>query len=243
MNTIKIDSKNVKMVAHRGVSGLEKENTCCAFVAAGNRSYFGVETDVHVSKDGKFVICHDETLTAVSGGKCNIDIEKSNYEDYANVVLPDVDGSTYRNDIRVPLLEEYIKICKKYEKVCVLEVKNLFSQDDIKRLVEAIKSYGYLENVIFISFVLENCVNLRKLLPDQEIQYLLCKTDINEDVVKLLKEKNLDLDVFYESVTKENVELLHKNGIKVNCWTCDNKEKAEKLVEYGVDFITSNIVE
>ena len=47
MNTIKVDRKNTLMVAHRGVSGIEKENTCAAFVAAGNRSYYGVETDVH----------------------------------------------------------------------------------------------------------------------------------------------------------------------------------------------------
>ena len=45
MDTIKIDNKNVRMVAHRGLSGLEKENTCSAFVAACNRAtYFGVET-------------------------------------------------------------------------------------------------------------------------------------------------------------------------------------------------------
>ena len=43
MNTIKIDSKQAKMVAHRGLSGIERENTNPAFVAAGNRSYFGID--------------------------------------------------------------------------------------------------------------------------------------------------------------------------------------------------------
>ena len=38
MDTVKIDKKGIKMVAHRGVSGLECENTCSAFIAAGNRS-------------------------------------------------------------------------------------------------------------------------------------------------------------------------------------------------------------
>ena len=36
MDVIRIDSKETKMVAHRGLSGLERENTCPAFVAAGN---------------------------------------------------------------------------------------------------------------------------------------------------------------------------------------------------------------
>ena len=40
MNTIKIDKGQVKMIAHRGLSGLEKENTCAAFVAAGNRESY-----------------------------------------------------------------------------------------------------------------------------------------------------------------------------------------------------------
>ena len=43
MNTIKFSKKHVKTIAHRGLSGLEKENTCAAFVAAGNReSYYGI---------------------------------------------------------------------------------------------------------------------------------------------------------------------------------------------------------
>ena len=51
MDTIKINKKNVKMVAHRGLSGIETENTSSAFVAAGNRSYFGIECDIHVTKE------------------------------------------------------------------------------------------------------------------------------------------------------------------------------------------------
>ena len=55
MNTIKIDKKNCKINAHRGMSGIEKENTCAAFIVAGNSSVFGIETDVHLTKDGKFI--------------------------------------------------------------------------------------------------------------------------------------------------------------------------------------------
>ena len=44
MDTIKIHSGSTRMIAHRGLSGLETENSIPAFVAAGNRSYYGVET-------------------------------------------------------------------------------------------------------------------------------------------------------------------------------------------------------
>lgn len=42
MNTIRFNHQ-IKIIAHRGVSGLERENTCAAFIAAGNRSYYGME--------------------------------------------------------------------------------------------------------------------------------------------------------------------------------------------------------
>ncbi|MBQ4552755.1 MAG: hypothetical protein IJA59_07370, partial [Clostridia bacterium] len=66
MNTIKVKHDMVPFVAHRGCSGIEKENTHAAFVAAGNRSYFGIETDVHRTLDGKFICFHDDTTGRVA---------------------------------------------------------------------------------------------------------------------------------------------------------------------------------
>lgn len=243
MDTIKINNGNTKMVAHRGVSGIERENTNAAFIASGNRSYFGTETDVHVTKDGKFVIIHDETLDRVTDGKCRINVEESSYDDFKDVILPDLDGSFARQDLKTPLLEEYVRICKKYGKVCVLEVKNPFSENDIKRLVEEIKGIGYLENVIFISFSLENCINLRNLLPDSNIQWLIGGDNLPDGLVDTLLKYNLDLDIQYTLLDKETIEMFHANGIVVNCWTCDDKDTAERLAEYGIDYITSNILE
>ena len=242
MNTVKINSNEVKMIAHRGVSGIERENTCPAFVAAGNRSYFGIETDVHVTKDGKFVIIHDETTERVSSGEYNINVEECDYSEIEKIVLPDLDGTTDRKDIRIPLLSEYIKICKKYEKTCVLEIKNHFEERYIEKLIEEIKELEYIDKIIFISFDFENCVNVRKLLPENDVQFLTSKEITNELIEKLCA-NNLNLDIYHKQLTAENIEYLHSKGIKVNCWTCDDKEDAEKLVSYGVDFITSNILE
>ena len=67
MDTIKIENKAVKMVAHRGLSGIEKENTCSAFVAACNRAtYFAVETDVHRTVDGQFCSWWTSTASAAA---------------------------------------------------------------------------------------------------------------------------------------------------------------------------------
>lgn len=243
MDTIKINKGNTKMVAHRGVSGLERENTNPAFVAAGNRSYFGVETDVHVTRDGKFVIIHDETTERISKDRYHINVEENDYAAVQNLVLPDLDDSMTRGDIRIPLLEEYIHICRKYDKMCVLELKNTFREDDLKRLIDEVRQTGYLDHVIFISFYFDNCVNARNYLPEGTIQWLLGEEKITEEHIATMKKYRLDLDIYYKALDAETVKLLHDNGIVVNCWTCDDKEEAEALAAMGVDMITSNILE
>ena len=242
MDVIRIDSKQTKMVAHRGLSGLEKENTCPAFVAAGNRSHYGVETDVHVTKDGQFVIIHDETTDRVSNKEFCINVEENDYAALKDVVLPDVDGSRNRTDIRIPLLEDYIKICKKYEKVCVLELKNEFVREDLERLIKEITELGYIDHITFISFSWKNCVVTREILPENKVQFLTVE-EVTDELIERLVTNKLDLDIHYSKLTKENVAKLHANGVEVNCWTCDKKEDGEKLVEMGVDYITSNILE
>jgi len=242
MNTLKIKTGKTRMVAHRGLSGLERENTVAAFVAAGNRSYFGIETDVHESADGKFVVIHDESTKRITNGETEIDIEKTAYDSYRDLILPDIDGSKHRTDLHIPLLADYISVCKKYEKVCVLEVKNPFSKESLARMVGEISAMEYLEKVIFISFDWGNCVCLRELLPNQQIQWL---TDdpIDEAQIRKLVEHNLDLDIHYRRLSPELISKLHAAGITVNCWTCDSPEKAYTLVNMGVDMITSNILE
>lgn len=242
MDTIKIDSKKTKMVAHRGLSGIERENTCSAFVAAGNRSYYGIETDVHVTKDRKFVVIHDDTTERVSLGAKNINVEESTYDEIKEIVLPDLDGSTNRQDIRIPLLKDYIKICKKYGKKCVLELKNDFKKSDIEKMIEEIKDADYIDGMIFISFSLNNCIILRSLLALAKIQFLT-SAEITTEIVETLKNSNLDLDIYYQRLTKENIALLHSHNIEVNCWTCDDKTSAEALADMGVDYITTNILE
>lgn len=242
MNTKKFNSLNTRVIAHRGLSGIERENTCPAFIAAGNRSYFGIETDVHITKDGQFVIIHDETTERVSLGKYNINVEESDYSAIKDMVLPDLDSSFNRQDIKIPLLSEYIKICKKYDKICVLEVKNPFTQENIIRLVDEIRTLDYLESVIFISFDFNNCLMLRKLLPNNKIQWLTFE-EITPEVMDRLVNNKLDLDAHYQRLNANLIKELHSKSIEVNAWTCDNKDEAEALAQAGIDFITTNILE
>ena len=239
MNTISFNKGNTKIVAHRGVSGLEMENSIAAFVAAGNRSYTGIETDVHVTKDQQIIVIHDDTTLRVTG----VDkvVEESTLAELQAIPLYDMQEGTSRTDLHMPLLNEYIDICKKYEKTAVLELKNAMTPDDIRKIVGIIEDCGYLEEVIFISFSWENCVTLRQFLPSQRVQFLTKECD--EELMEKLVANKLDLDIHYQALTKEMIDALHAKGIIVNCWTVNDKESGEQLASWGIDYITTNILE
>lgn len=239
-NTIKIENKRTtKIVAHRGASGLERENTCAAFVAAGNRSYFGIECDIYPTVDGKFVVFHDSKTTRI--GIDTLVIKESTYETLRSLKLTDLNGERCRNDLRIADLDEYLSICKHYEKTAVLELKSGFDEEKIKNVLEIIESYDYLSSVIFISFYYEQLVIIRELCPEAKMQFL--KSNFDDDLIEKLKAYSMDLDIDYNSLSEERIALCHENGIKVNCWTVDDPATAEKLISWGVDYITSNILE
>ena len=239
MNTIKFDKKNVKMVAHRGVSGLECENTCAAFVAAGNRSYFGIETDTHPTADGQFIVIHDRSAERVSGVAVNV--EEVNFSELADIRLYDMQEGLTRSDLAIPKLEEYIRICKRYEKVAVLELKHAMTAETCAGIVKTIESLDYLEKTIFIAFDAQNCIEIRKLLPNATIQFLTKLWD--DSILDMLLEYHFDLDIYYKSVTQELIDTLHANGLEINCWTVNEPECGETLAAMGVDYITTNILE
>lgn len=239
MNTIKFNSLNTKVVAHRGLSGIEKENTNIAFVAAGNRSYFGIETDVHRTLDGKFVCFHDDTTGRVAID--NMVIEETTFDTLRKLLLTDRDGIKGREDLKIPTLKEYISTCKRYEKIAVLELKNEFEKEDIAKICDEINELDYLENVIFISFAFNNLVKLREIYPEQKVQFLTSK--YFEELPAILVKHKFDLDILYTELSEERIKLLHDKGIEINCWTCDDKCAGEDMASWGIDYITSNILE
>ena len=239
MATIKVERENVKMVAHRGLSGLERENTNAAFVAAGNRTYFGIETDVRKTTDGVYYLFHDDALTRVAG--LQQDVAACTWAQLRELTLFDMDDTKGRRDLLIPTLENYISICKKYGKVCVLELKQVYTKEEILQIVEIIRELEYLDQVIFISFFYEDLLLLREILPDQSAQFL---TDVLDDtMISKLRSDKLDADIYYLSLTEENIRAAHEAGLQVNCWTVDSPEMAEQLIAWDVDYITTNILE
>ncbi|MDE5897208.1 MAG: hypothetical protein K2H43_05285 [Clostridia bacterium] len=239
-DSIKVPAKGrTQMVAHRGLSGLERENTIPAFVAACNRSHFGVETDIHVTADGRYVVYHDDDTSRLCDR--NMIIEESDFASLRALKIKESGSEQFSETLKMPTLEEYLGILSRYRKFAVIELKRRFSPEDIRKVIEICKACYSLDRIIFISFWFENLEDVRKFLPKQPVQFLT--GEYQEGLAERLAAHGFDLDIGYWSLTKERVEELHAKGIFVNCWTCDDPAAAERLASWGVDFITSNILE
>lgn len=231
MKTVKLENhKNTKMIAHRGLSGLYLENTMSAFKAAGKISFYGIESDTHVTKDGKFIIFHDDTTGRLA--KANLNVENTDYKTLRLLPI---------GFHRMPSLPEYIRCCKNYDKVAVLELKNPMTRANIESLLSVIGNLDYLDKTIFISFAEQNLTFVRQINLEQTVQFLTKK--FNTKVFDTLVKNRFDLDIDFTSLDKDIIDICHDNGIKVNCWTVNELADAQRLIDYGVDYITTNIIE
>ncbi len=239
METIKLNKKKTLMIAHRGLSGFERENTIPAFVAAGNHSYYGCECDIHKTIDGHFVVIHDSDTQRVAGS--SLIIEESTLEEVKRVELLSMGTNEKSTSLRIPTLKEYIECCKRYNKKCIVEFKGLFKQEDVVEVIEIIKSLEYLENCIFISFYYPNLVFVKEYDNTLPCQFLL--VELVEEAVEFAIKYRIDIDINFHNITKEQVDFIHSHGLKVNVWTVNELCDGERMIEYGVDYITTNILE
>ena len=241
-DTIRIDHGTTRMIAHRGICELECQNTASAFVAAGNHTYFGIESDVRISKDGVYYMFHDGGIEPrVLGKEEWTDVVSMTWDELSEVCLFDWDGNK-RTDLRIPLLTEYLRICDHYKKVPILEIKEPMTPEEVLGVCRVVKENFRIEDIVFISFNRDYLRIVRKELPDSTIQ-VLTNSEINDEMIEMLLRERWDIDSNHSFVTKEAVEKLHANGIKCNCWTVDDPERGQQLCDWGVDFITTDYLE
>ncbi|PWL50837.1 MAG: hypothetical protein DBY36_05780 [Clostridiales bacterium] len=233
------DKGRTKLIAHRGLSGLECENTAAAFIAAGNRSYYGMETDIHRTADQSYICIHD----GHTGRICDVDIpvEQSAFDELRALKLRDKDGATDRGELMLCTPYEYMKICKKYAKVCVAELKSNFTAGEISEIMRIFGDGGYLGKTCFIAFNMENLDLVKSVCAGQACQYLTSRWD--DALPEMLAKRGMGLDISFGALTETRVKACHSLGVEVNCWTVDRPEDAERLIAWGVDMITTNILE
>jgi len=229
----------IRLIAHRGLSGIAPENTLPAFEEAGKAGYFGAECDVYMTKDGKWVIMHDDDTKRMCGKR--LVVSSSTAEKLSALGITNGANIEKYKNVKIPGVEEYLETCVKYSLIPVIEIKNTdCSQVTIKTLYDAVYSVDGVKDVIFISFK-KQAVESVRAIDKNSVCYLLVNEMKKEDV-DYCKENGFGIDFNANSkkLTDETLEYMAESGIDTACWTVDQKETLNKMLDFGVYTFTTN---
>ena len=223
--------------AHRGACGYAPENTMPAFKLALDMEADGIELDVHFSKDGKIVVCHDEKIDRTSNGQGKI--TDYTYEellafDFGVKFAPEFKGT------KIPLLSEVYELFAPTGKVVNVEIKSIDPAIPAA-LVALEKEYGMEGRVIYSSFDHEQIARTLVADPNAFIAPLYSFNMVKAwDYVANIPAKASHPKMNQVDLYPEYVEEMHKRGIRVHAWTVNTADDVKHLAEAGVDAVITN---
>ena len=221
-------------IAHRGKHDKYFENTINAFKEASKGDYFGIETDIHLTKDHYWVVHHDADF--YSNGQRYVISEMNKDE----VIKLHLDNEQNDNEAYIPLFEDYLKICKESGKRPIIEIKpSNPKRKYLKQLVKYIDGFMGLDNVTFIAFYPWPLIKLRHMYRKKvHLQMLIEPRPVLISWAKFYK---MDIDIRDHMLTKELVDKFHKKNLKTNCWIVNDETMLRHLEEIGADYITTDV--
>lgn len=225
------------LVAHRGLSSLYPENSVPAIEGAVAHGFAACEFDIHTTKDGRWVVIHDDTVDAMTDATG--DVDSFTFKEIRKLTLDSGSRIELYDNLKIPTLEEVLDVCKKIDITPFIEIKKC----DVKylpSLVEMIESYGLSEKCILISFEREYLEKYREL--DSEAEIMLLKGTPSKEDVDWCLEYGAGLDLGYYNIYKisDTLKYAKENGVKLGAWTVDNTAYADVLVLLGIEVITTN---
>lgn len=219
-----------KTIAHRGFWKTEgsAQNSLTALRKAQELGCYGSEFDVWLTADGRIVLNHDGIIDGIR-------IEDAVYDEIKDKTL--VNGET------VPTLEDCLKQGKLYSKTrLIIEIKSHSTGERNNRAVAAIlravAAAGMNNQVEYIAFGLDVCMEIVRLQPDAKVAYL--SGDKAPSELKRLNITGIDYNIAVFRRHPEYVEQSRSLGLTVNVWTVSSVEDIREMAELGVDYITTD---
>lgn len=231
-------------LAHRGFSGMYPENTLLAFQKAMDEGVDFLEIDLHLTRDRKVIVMHDESFERTTNGKgwvWDVDLEDAKQFDAGK-------GE------RIPTLPEVIELVRPTAVRLCLELKyEPFTQDYSKSEPEALETTSevikilhqtdFVDRVIVTSFspkVLRRAKELEPRLPsvlDPSPQDgTLTAKEVMEQVVPCANV----VAYYYPHINKELMDEARLAGIHVWAWDPDEPDEILRLINLGVHGIMTN---
>lgn len=214
----------VAVIAHRGASRAERENTLDAFIRAGEMGADAVELDVRRTVDGVLVVHHNPHL---HDGR--------------------LIAATAHRDIpaEVPTLGEALDACA--DMWVNVEIKNdpeepdFDASDSIADETMALLLARHTDDRWVIScFRVETVDRCRAIAPNIRTAWL-CSVPPFDAAEQMAAKGHAALHPWVGALDRSLVDACHAKGVQVNTWTCDDPTRMAELIEWGVDGICTNV--
>jgi len=166
------------LLIHRGIVNKHyKENLLKSFSYSFKKGY-GIETDIHVTKDNEFICFHDFTLNRIFRKKDSV--KNLNYFKIKEISV--------QNKKPIPLLKDLLQISKnKYP--LFIELKPIFSKKILQKLLKETSRYS---KCVFISFKHKNIYNLLKIKSNIRVGLSFAPHASIKTIVKKSNNKKID---------------------------------------------------
>ncbi|MBQ7580235.1 MAG: glycerophosphodiester phosphodiesterase [Clostridia bacterium] len=227
-----------KVFAHRGFSGCYPENTMLAFEKAIELGADGLETDVHLTKDGQVVMIHDESPYRTTG-------DKGLVMDYTLEELRKFDasykdrfGDKFSNN-PIPTLREYFELVSRHDGFMTnIEVKTdrILYKGIEEAVLELIDEFSLRDRIIISSFNHHTVKRFKELAPDIKCGFLVGDWIIN--VGSYTKSQGIEcIHPPYYQLTDELHPEIKNAGREINTWTVNEEADIKRMIDLGVDCI------
>lgn len=223
------------VIAHRGASAYEPENTLRAFDLAIKQGAQMIELDLHLTRDGRVVVIHDATLDQTTDLKGRID----------QLTLDQVKRADAGKGERVPTLEETLDLTRGRARL-YLEIKDPRAADQTLRLI---RDRRCQPEVMLASFDLKLINQLGRQVRDIGLGVILGSSSLNP-VARwreafpwvALREINyhvlcMQVELCFRYLSRR----VKSDGKKLYVWTADREDQFERMVALKADGIVTNV--
>lgn len=235
----------MKLIAHRGANKAAPQNTLSAFRLARQMSADGFETDVHLTKDGRVVLCHNADIDATSNGKGYINdltYEELRSYDFGSYFSKDFEGE------KIPELSEFLSIAAGLE-IINIEVKTPYNHDYtvVDKTLNMVAEFGLTRSLLISSFDPVVLRRVRDLDPSVQTGLLYDFTkkmyrQIRKDPVRFASELGCTaLHPIKYLTDRALVARAHEVGMAVNVWTVDDDRYAKLLHRIDADALITDV--
>jgi len=231
--------KRTVIFAHRGASAYAPENTWAAFQKAMEMNAGGIEIDVHLSKDGHVVICHDEKVDRVSNGTGLV--KDKTLDELKSLDFGSWFGKEFAGE-QILTLDEFLKLIEDWDGILNVELKSgiVLYEGLEEKVIDILKKYDRIDNTIISSFNHYSLLAVKKMEPRLKTGILYTAGLVEPWEYAKRIGANAVHPLFY-SLVPPIIEGCRNNGIIMNAWTVDQPEYIKVLAANGVDGIITNV--